>query len=38
VVKPDPEVVLENDLYMSDIAFAKEKVKSKVNNLSSKNK
>jgi hypothetical protein len=38
VVKLDLEIVLKNDLYTLDIAFAKEKVKSKVNNLSSKDK
>jgi hypothetical protein len=38
VVEPDPEVVSENDLYTPDIAFAKEEVKSKVNNLNNKDK
>jgi hypothetical protein len=38
VVEPDPEVVLKNDLYTPDIVFAKERVESKVNNLSSKDK
>jgi hypothetical protein len=36
VVKPDPEVVLEDNLYTSNIAFTEEGVKSKVNDLSSK--
>jgi hypothetical protein len=38
VVKPDLEVVLEDDLYTPNIAFAKERIKSEVNNLSSKDK
>jgi hypothetical protein len=38
IVKPDSEVVSEDNLYTSDIAFAEERVKSKVNNLSSKDK
>jgi hypothetical protein len=38
IVKLDPEVILKNDLYMFNIAFTKEKIKSKVNNLSSKDK
>jgi hypothetical protein len=36
VVKLDPEVVLEDDLYTLNIAFAKERVKSEVDNLSNK--
>jgi hypothetical protein len=36
IVKPDSEVVLKNDLYTPDIVFTEEGVKSKVNNLSSK--
>jgi hypothetical protein len=36
VIKPDPEVVLKNNLYTPNIVFIKKKVKSKVNNLSSK--
>jgi hypothetical protein len=38
VVKLNPEVILKNDLYTFDIVFAEEGVKSKVNNLSSKDK
>jgi hypothetical protein len=38
VVKPDSEVVLENNLYTLNIVFIKEGVESKINNLSSKNK
>jgi hypothetical protein len=38
VVKPDLKVVLEDNLYTFNIAFAKKEVKSEVNNLSSKNK
>jgi hypothetical protein len=38
MIKPDSEVVLKNNLYMFNIAFAEKRVKSKVNNLSSKNK
>jgi hypothetical protein len=38
VVEPDPEVVLKNDLYTLNIAFAEEGVESKVNDLNSKNK
>jgi hypothetical protein len=36
VIKPDLEVVSKNDLYTLNIAFAKEEIKSKVNDLSSK--
>jgi hypothetical protein len=36
VVEPDLEVVLEDDLYTPDIAFAEEEVKSEVDDLSSK--
>jgi hypothetical protein len=38
VVEPDLKVVLKNNLYMLNIAFTEEKVKSKVDNLSSKDK
>jgi hypothetical protein len=38
IIKPDPKVVLEDDLYTPNIAFAEKGVKSKVNNLSSKDK
>jgi hypothetical protein len=38
VVKPDLKVVLKDNLYTFNIAFAKKEVKSKVNNLSSKDK
>jgi hypothetical protein len=38
MVKPDSEIVLKDNLYTFNIAFAKEKMKSKVNNLSSKDK
>jgi hypothetical protein len=38
VIKPDLEVVLKNNLYTPNIAFAKERIKSKVNNLNSKDK
>jgi hypothetical protein len=38
VIKPDPKVVLKDNSYTSDIVFAEERVKSEVNDLSSKNK
>jgi hypothetical protein len=38
VIKPDLKVVLKNDLYTPDITFAEERVESKVNDLSSKDK
>jgi hypothetical protein len=38
MVKPDSEVVLKDNLYTLNIAFAEKKIKSKVNNLSSKDK
>jgi hypothetical protein len=38
VIEPDPEVVLKNNLYMSNIAFAEEKMENKVDDLSSKDK
>jgi hypothetical protein len=38
IIKPDLKIVLKNNLYTPDIAFVKERVKSKVNNLSNKNK
>jgi hypothetical protein len=38
VVEPDLKVVSKNDLYTPNIAFAEERVESKVDNLSSKDK
>jgi hypothetical protein len=38
VVKLDPKIVLKDNLYMSNIVFTKERIKSKVNNLSNKDK
>jgi hypothetical protein len=38
MVKPNLKIVLKDDLYMSDIAFTEKEVKSKVNNLSNKDK
>jgi hypothetical protein len=38
VIKPNPEIVSKDNLYTPNIVFAKKRVKSKVNNLSSKDK
>jgi Mrp family chromosome partitioning ATPase len=38
VIKPDLEVVSENNLYTPNIVFAKERIKSKIDDLSSKDK
>jgi hypothetical protein len=38
IVEPDLEVILKDNLYTPDIIFAKEKIKSKIDDLSSKDK